>query len=276
MYCKTIIFYLLFFHVLCFAQTHEQIKTIDSLSEQRRSNKEWTSVCKHAIHTVDEVKLLLNLNKDDIVQTLQQRDAVFFDADTQYLVNADVIRIIGYYLIKHHNHQLKNFITYQNLYLPALSTYFPVFKKHFADYGIPKALLVLPIAETDLKRNLISGENAAGLWQFTEATAEEYGILYRDIDLRTDIDASTDAACRYLSNMYDNYNYWPLAVLGYNGGHNRIQRALDEHFLSPLNIPTQWQSFFVSLPQETQCHLNRLIALNFVFSYFDKMPEFRN
>ncbi|HMQ09709.1 MAG TPA: transglycosylase SLT domain-containing protein [Oligoflexia bacterium] len=272
-----VIFYLLFLATLSFAQTtKEQIHAIEELAQQRQSNRSWTSSCKHAIHTAEEVKTLLNIDELDIAQTLQLRDYLFFDTRTHYLINNEVISIIGYYLIKHHNHKLKNFITYDNLYTRAKETYFPIFEQHFADYSIPKALLLLPIAETDLKNHLISGDNAAGLWQFTEDTAKEYGLIFKHFDLRTDIHASTDAACRYLKDMYENYSFWPMTVLGYNGGHNRIQDLIDLHLEGPIDIKIQWQSFFDNLPTETQCHLNRLVALNYAFSYFDDIQTFRH
>lgn len=271
-----IIFYTLFFTVLSFAQTKEEIQKITSLAEQRQINREWTSSCKHAIHTSEEVKLILSITEHDIVQTLQQRDYIFFDTRADYLVNSDVISIIGYYLIKHHNHKLKNYITHDTLYRPSQENYFPIFRQHFSDYDIPEALLLLPVAETDLKNNLISGDNAAGLWQFTEDTASAYGLIYKNFDLRTDVHASTDAACRYLKDMYESYSFWPITVLGYNGGHNRVQQMLDNHLDYPLQVKAQWQNFFNNLPTETQCHLNRLVALNFAFSYFDGMQGFRN
>ena len=79
--------------------------------------------------------------------------------------------------------------------------------------GVPDDLKYVAIAESALRPHARSGKAAVGFWQFVEQTGRRYGLhIDRGIDERRNIFASTQAAIRYLGDLYDMFQAWTLAV----------------------------------------------------------------
>ena len=54
--------------------------------------------------------------------------------------------------------------------------------------------------------NTLSVSGAAGLWQFTKATAQTYGLeVSTEVDERYNIEKETVAACKFLKDAYRKY-----------------------------------------------------------------------
>lgn len=54
---------------------------------------------------------------------------------------------------------------------------------------------------------------AVGLWQFMPTTGKSYGLEINSlVDERRDPYRATQAACRYLKDLYAIYNDWSLAI----------------------------------------------------------------
>lgn len=98
------------------------------------------------------------------------------------------------------------------------------------EYGVPEELKVIPIIESGYGNPPQKRPNpSAGMWQFIESTAESFGLKVNDqIDERLDIPLATDAAMRYLLFEKSRVQKWPLAVLAYNVGGRRVQKAVQE------------------------------------------------
>jgi len=104
-------------------------------------------------------------------------------------------------------------------------------------YGLPSQLAAVPLVESGY-RNLPNepgestapgGPMGAGLWMFIPETARAYGMrVDEQHDDRLDEEIETDAAMRLLSDLYDEFGDWPLALAGYNQGARRVRRAIDE------------------------------------------------
>ncbi|WP_411015575.1 transglycosylase SLT domain-containing protein, partial [Salmonella sp. ZJLS19Sal_0414] len=70
--------------------------------------------------------------------------------------------------------------------------------------------------------------SAAGLWQFVPATGKMYGLEQNFwYDGRRDVDASTDAALTYLTNLSKRFDGdWQHAIAAYNSGGGRVSSAI--------------------------------------------------
>ena len=87
----------------------------------------------------------------------------------------------------------------------------------------------MPLAEAGY-RNLPQGPDArhgAGLWMFIAPTARRFGLTVDATrDERLDVPAETAAAIRVLSSLYLQLDDWGLALLAYNAGQARVERAI--------------------------------------------------
>ncbi len=65
----------------------------------------------------------------------------------------------------------------------------------------------------------MSAARAVGLWQFMSGTGSYFG-LHNNLftDDRMDPEKATDAACRYLTQLYSIFHNWHLALAAYNSG----------------------------------------------------------
>lgn len=98
--------------------------------------------------------------------------------------------------------------------------------KKIKEYNVPMEFLAIPIVESGYQ-NLEQKISGAGLWMFIQSTGRAFGLKINDkVDERLDVDASTDAAMRYLLANELRFKDWQLAVLAYNIGVRNVQKAI--------------------------------------------------
>lgn len=126
--------------------------------------------------------------------------------------------------------------------------------------GVPDDLKYLMVIESNLDPTALSTAKAAGLWQFTKATAQKYGLEVSDeVDERYHIEKETEAACRYLLEARAKYDDWFTVAASYNAGQAGISRRLEsQHQSSALEL---W------LPAETARYMFRIIAAKMLFEH---------
>ncbi|MEZ0538991.1 lytic transglycosylase domain-containing protein [Fibrella arboris] len=116
---------------------------------------------------------------------------------------------------------------------------FPIIEPILEKNAVPKDLKYLALVESELKNRSISRKGAAGLWQLMPQTARKLGLtVRRRHDDRYDVRRSTQAACRYLWELYRQTGSWMLAASAYNAGPTYISQLSKEFSADhPLMLP---------------------------------------
>lgn len=141
--------------------------------------------------------------------------------------------------------------------------YFPVIEEIFRGYGIPLELKYLAVVESRLKPTAMSRAGAVGLWQFMYRTARSYGLRIDSyVDERMDVERSTDAAARYLKNLYEMFGDWPLAVSAYNCGSGNVRKAITR-----AGGKRDFWSVYPYLPKETRGYMPAFVGVMYAFAY---------
>ncbi|MEE4314832.1 MAG: transglycosylase SLT domain-containing protein, partial [Desulfofustis sp.] len=107
--------------------------------------------------------------------------------------------------------------------------YLHSFKRVFRNHGLPEDLAYLPHVESSFNPRAFSKFGAAGMWQFTTGTGQQYLRIDYIIDERRDPFLSAEAAARFLKSNYRALESWPLALTAYNYGTAGMKRAVREH-----------------------------------------------
>lgn len=141
--------------------------------------------------------------------------------------------------------------------------YFDMFEEKLAEYGLPAELKYLSVIESGLRPQVKSRAGALGLWQFMYKTGLYFGLKENSyIDERMDPVKATDAACRYLRQLYGIYGDWNLALAAYNAGPGNVNKAIRRSG----NKTTYWE-VRPFLPSETQGYVPNFIAAAYMMTY---------
>ena len=142
--------------------------------------------------------------------------------------------------------------------------YFPLIEEELIKAGLPVELRALPIIESALSTTAVSPMGAVGLWQFMPSTGKSYGLEVNSlVDERRDPVRSTQAACRYLKDLYAIYNDWSLAIAAYNCGPGNVNKAIAR---SGGNGRTFWD-IYDYLPRETRGYVPAFIGASYAYAY---------
>jgi membrane-bound lytic murein transglycosylase D len=183
-----------------------------------------------------------------------------------------------------YNNTVKSFITMYTVRKPKQvaimlglgNYYFPMFEEALAKYGLPMELKYLPIIESALNPGANSVASAVGLWQFMYSTGKMYKLeISTFVDERRDPLKATDAAARYLRDLYNIYKDWHLVIAAYNCGPGNVNKAIKR-----CGDAKDYWKIYYRLPKETRGYVPAFIAANYVMNFYQnhnilpKSPDF--
>ena len=141
--------------------------------------------------------------------------------------------------------------------------YFPMFEEELARHGIPLELRYLAIVESALDPRAESRVGATGLWQFMFTTGKIFGLDVNSyVDERSDPIMATEAAAKYLKQLYTSLGDWDLALAAYNSGSGNVSKAIRRS-----GGRTNYWNIRANLPRETAGYVPAFLATMYIFEY---------
>jgi beta-lactamase regulating signal transducer with metallopeptidase domain len=116
--------------------------------------------------------------------------------------------------------------------LGRMSQYKPMIDRKTKEYGLPEELIATAMYESGFQNDLASPPpyQAAGIWQFIPQTARKYNLIVNDrVDERLNAEKETDAAMRYLSDLFNQFQDWRLALKAYNEGESHVAQLIEKY-----------------------------------------------
>lgn len=146
---------------------------------------------------------------------------------------------------------------YFSRWLARSGRYLPMIHKELAEAGLPLDLAYLAMIESGFSQRAYSRARAVGLWQFIKPTGKLYRLTINSyVDERRDAEKSTQAAIAFLSDLYERFGDWYLAVAAYNAGPGKISYGLRRYKTKDF-----WQlAKHRYLKLETKRYVPKLIA----------------
>jgi len=229
------------------------VKTLDSLLDVKFYQKSYfqvdTSINSDYGFATDYVPTY----PDSIYE--QRIEALNRETPIELTYNREVKTYINLYAIKKRKLSAKM--------LGLAEIYFPMFEEALDKYDMPLEIKYLAIVESALNPSAGSHKGAKGLWQFMYGTGKVYGLKVTSmVDDRFDPMKSTIAACEHLTDLYNIYNDWSLALAAYNSGAGNVNRAIRR-----AGGTKNYWAVWPFLPRETRGYVPAFIAVNYVMNY---------
>jgi membrane-bound lytic murein transglycosylase D len=232
--------------------------------------------------------LLLSAQDDSIVNTDQDLTPVFFDealawldttecySDTligelpdsiyktrlqalPFVIEVPYNEVVRRYILRYVKQSPRQLASLQR----KAEYYFPIFEDILARHQLPYELCYMPVIESALNPQARSHMGAAGLWQFMPATGKKYGLEINSlVDERMDPIRSTEAACKFMKDLYKIFNDWNLVIAAYNCGPGNVNKAIHR-----AGGKRDFWSIYPYLPKETCSYLPIFIAASYAMNY---------
>lgn len=141
--------------------------------------------------------------------------------------------------------------------------YFPIFEQALDALDLPMELKYLPVIESALNPRAYSVAGASGLWQFMYGTGKIYGLQGNSlVDERRDPIKATNAAVRFLRDLYKMYGDWAMVIAAYNCGPGNVNKAIKRS-----GGKKDYWSIYPYLPKETRGYVPAFIAATYAMTY---------
>jgi membrane-bound lytic murein transglycosylase D len=152
--------------------------------------------------------------------------------------------------------------SYTKTMLERMPLFFPLYERMLAQYNLPDELKYLSIVESALNPRAISRAGAGGLWQIMPGTGRDLRLSQDDyVDERMDPVKATEAACKYLRDLYNIFGDWELAMAAYNCGPGAVKRAMRR------SGGDSFYTIYEALPKETRGYVPQFVAFTYLMNH---------
>ena len=152
--------------------------------------------------------------------------------------------------------------SYTKTMLERMPLFFPLYERMLAQYNLPDELKYLSIVESALNPRAISRAGAGGLWQIMPGTGRDLKLSQDDyVDERMDPVKATEAACKYLRDLYNIFGDWELAMAAYNCGPGAVKRAMRR------SGGDSFYTIYEALPKETRGYVPQFVAFTYLMNH---------
>jgi membrane-bound lytic murein transglycosylase D len=137
-------------------------------------------------------------------------------------------------------------------------------QEELAKAGLPRDLVWLSLIESGHNPTIVSPAGAAGMWQFIPDSARIYGLTVdRWVDERLDPARASQAASRFLADLYTRFGTWEMAMAAYNMGHAGLLKTVRKY-----NTNDYWKlvHYEAALPWETILYVPKVFAIAIVMN----------
>jgi membrane-bound lytic murein transglycosylase D len=150
--------------------------------------------------------------------------------------------------------------------------FFPIFEENLRKYDIPDEIKYLSLIESGLNPKAYSYAGAAGLWQFMPKTGRiDFGLrIDKFVDERYHVQKSTEAACKYMRQLYRIFGDWELVLAAYNTGPGNVKRAIRKAGGGGF-----WE-IYPYLHKQTRSYVPQYVAMVYMMHYaheYNILPE---
>jgi len=191
--------------------------------------------------------LKLKLKQKTLSNRTSQSHALIFDLPMTY--NQQVSKWVHYF-------QTKGGRWFRE-WLERSSKYMPFIQNELQNANLPTDLGFMVMIESGFSTTAVSQADAVGPWQFIEGTATRYGLKKNWwLDERRDFRKSTQAAIKYIKDLYQEFGSWYLVAASYNMGENGLRRQVEKHRTKDYWTLIQKKA----LPEETQNYVPKILA----------------
>jgi hypothetical protein len=137
--------------------------------------------------------------------------------------------------------------------------WFPIIEPILKKNNVPDDFKFLALAESNLV-NVVSPTGAEGFWQFLKGTAIKYRLeVNEEVDERYNVEKSTQAACDYFKDAYEEYGNWTLAAASFNRGIDGVSKAVEKQ-----KVKSYYDLYLVD---ETARYIFRILAIKQVYNH---------
>lgn len=270
---KNILFFLVIITSSIFGQTKADSIVIDTIKPKLTKNffsdKDLSKIDSLVIESQYRSPLTDNINY--VIKGLEAKSKKYEKIPTKLLKERLKILDDSTPFFLEFNPILENvinsYLRYRKKYYPRLMAkaeyYFPMFEKYLDQFDIPLEMKYLAIVESTLNPKARSRVGARGLWQFMYLTGKQYKLNVSSyVDERQDPIKATVAACKYLSDLYNIFGDWDLALAAYNSGPGNVSKAIKRSggYRNYWNLRQY-------LPRETAGYVPAFYATLYIFKY---------